>query len=257
MDGVTLLDAIAADPTAFDPLQANAGHGGCFRGGLCLGASALSLARLFADERLQEELKELGALDQAATDETAVGWLLCGGACKWTAGGLQALELRRSGPLAMFAAQKHGYGLVSGFGSCVMHFPDLAEGGITVAVTVNDVLRGREAAAILLKDIFSTYGYAPAWLSIPAAAVLLDAAKLARTEPAASLLKSAGGIQGIFASGSTPTQETRRAPHVRQASGKYELLPSQARWVKLKNIVAKLGACCTCFCATGQSSKHI
>ena len=39
-----------------------------------------------------------------------------------------------------------------------MHFPDLANGGVTIAITVNDVLRGRSAAAELAAEVLAEYG---------------------------------------------------------------------------------------------------
>merc|ERR1712050_814995 len=90
----TLLQALARYPLTFDPLQANAGNGAMFRAGLSLGASARSLALMFSSEALQKDLEALRALELAGIDPTAIGWLLTGGACQFTVGGLQALQLQ-------------------------------------------------------------------------------------------------------------------------------------------------------------------
>jgi len=197
----TLLAAVGFDPLAFDPLQANVSQGGLFRAGLSLGVSARGLATAFSSEELQEDLRALGALELAGQDTTAMGWLLTGGACSWTVGGLQALELRGSGHRALLGSKQHGFGVVCGLGPCVAHFPDLGQGGITVAVMVNDVLKGREAAAELVAEALSGFGYAPQWPEMPMR-VVLDASRVAKSKEAEPLLKLVGGaapmLQGAF-----------------------------------------------------------
>jgi len=190
------IEAVAKNPLPFDPLQANAAHGGVFRAGLSLGASAHALASTLSSEALQDDLEALGALEPAGMDPTAIGWVFSGGATRWTAGGLQALEVQAVGPRGLLGRRRGGYGIVCGFGPCVVHFPDLASGGITIAVTVNDVLRGREAAAELLAEALKSFGYAPTWTSAPVR-VLADAIQLSRSETVAPLVQSLGGIRAV------------------------------------------------------------
>jgi len=193
----TLLASIAKDPLVFDPLQANVTSGALFRGGLCLGASAKGLATLLSSEALQQDLTAMGALEAADMDPTAVGWMLTGGACRWTRGGLQLLELQGSGRRALLASRQGGYGIVCGLGPCVVHFPSIAAGGVTVAVMVNDVLRGREVVAELITDVLAGYGYAPAWTSMPMR-VLVDAGRLAQSQELEPLLDSMGGLSNLM-----------------------------------------------------------
>merc|ERR1712070_1216082 len=127
-----------------------------------------------------------------------MGWLLSGGACRFTEGGLQVLELKGTSRLSLLSAHRGGFGIVSGFGPCVVHFPDLAPGGITVAVMVNDILHGREAAATLLNEVLAVYGYTAAWTMVPLS-VVVDAGRLANSKGAEPLLKSLGGLESIKA----------------------------------------------------------
>ncbi|CAL1136337.1 unnamed protein product [Cladocopium goreaui] len=150
-----LLQAIAQDPLVFDPLQGNAGAGGLFRGGLSMCASARGLAELMASEELQSDLETLHALTLEGVDKTALGWFLTGGATHWTAGGLQALDLRGIGSRALRGYQQTGYGVVSGFGPVFASFPNL---NLTVAVLVNDVIHGRRASEELLTTVLSNFG---------------------------------------------------------------------------------------------------
>lgn len=191
-----LLDALAGEPLTFDPLQANSWQGGMFRAGLSLGASARGLATALSAEVLWRELTELGALEAGGSDPTALGWLLTGGACKWTAGGLQVLQLQGCGANALWSRSRSGFGIVCGFGPSVAHFPDLAPGGVTIAVMVNDVLRGREVAAELMAEGLADYGYAPTWPAVPVS-VLADAARLLQSEQAGLLLQTVGGLRGL------------------------------------------------------------
>lgn len=195
----SLLQAVARYPLVFDPLQANAASGGMFRAGLPLGASAQGLASTFASPEVHKDLEDLHALEAASMDPSAIGWLLTGGACQFTAGGLQVLQLQGCGRRAMLANRKAGYGIICGLGPCVAHFPDLAPGGVTVAVVVNDVLRGREAAAELMKEALATYGYAPTWTSTPMR-VMMDASRLARSKEAEPIVNGFGGLQALKAS---------------------------------------------------------
>ncbi|CAK0902172.1 unnamed protein product, partial [Prorocentrum cordatum] len=78
----SLLQALAKNPLAFDPLQGNTEHGAKFRGGMSLGASACGLAELFSRPEVHEDLGALRALELAGEDPTAIGWLLAGGACE-------------------------------------------------------------------------------------------------------------------------------------------------------------------------------
>lgn len=209
----TLMDAVQNDPLVFDPLQGNAGHGGLFRGGLTLGASARGLATMLSSEALQKDITDLHALELAGADPTLLGWMLTGGACQWTTGGLQALQLQATTARGLLGSRPGGYGVVCGFGPFVAHFPDLGTGGVTIAVTVNDVLRGREAVAELVKEALSGYGFSPSWPSVPMR-VMLEAVKLARSEEAAPLLKSFGGIQALrknFNEGNAAAAPTAKA----------------------------------------------
>lgn len=188
-----LLQAIAQDPLVFDPLQGNAGAGGLFRGGLSMCASARGLAELMASEELQSDLETLHALTLEGVDKTALGWFLTGGATHWTAGGLQALDLRGIGSRALRGYQQTGYGVVSGFGPVFASFPQL---NLTVAVLVNDVIHGRRASEELLTTVLSNFGVAPSWSNMTLN-VLSDAAKMANSTDAAPLLDALGGIEGL------------------------------------------------------------
>merc|ERR1712224_320998 len=70
-----------------------------------------------------------------------------------------------------------------------MNFPDLAEGGVSVAVTVNNVLQGRKAAAELASLVLSHYGYRPGWTQIPLRVTIETGRILAESKMAQSLLK--------------------------------------------------------------------
>jgi hypothetical protein len=187
----TLLEAVAHDPLTFDPLQANTGSGGCFRAGLSLGASARGLATMLSSKELHKDFEALEALKVAEQDPTAVGWLLTGGACTWTAGGLQVFDLRGG----LFTRQR-GFGVACGLGPCVVHFPGLGRGGVTVAVMLNDVLRGREVAAELFSEVLRNYGYTPEWPEMPMR-VIVDAMRLKDSPEAEPLMKSLGGLGGL------------------------------------------------------------
>lgn len=191
-----LLEAVAKDALTFDPLQANSGRGAMFRGGISLGATAKGLAALLSSEELAKDLTTLKALELAGTDPTALGWLLTGGACEFTVGGLQALHLQGAGARGLLGSRRGGYGVVCGFGPCVVHFPDLVPGGVTVAVLVNDVLRGREAVAETLKEVFGFYGFAPSWTSVPLR-VWADATRMAMSPETEPLVRSVGGLDGL------------------------------------------------------------
>lgn len=161
---------------------------------------------MLSSAALHTDLEALGALELGSQDPTAVGWLLTGGACRWTKGGLQVLDLKCRGPSLFRKRMQRGYGVVCGFGPCVLSFPDLA-GGVTIAVTVNDVLRGREVVAELAKYVLSTFGYVPTWPDMPMR-VMVDAGRMARSEVAQPLLRSLGGLKllrGGPNSGQTPT----------------------------------------------------
>lgn len=126
-------------------------------------------------------------------DKTALGWFLTGGATHWTAGGLQALDLRGIGSRALRGYQQTGYGVVSGFGPVFASFPNL---NLTVAVLVNDVIHGRRASEELLTTVLSNFGVAPSWSNMTLN-VLSDAAKMANSTDAAPLLDAVGGIEGL------------------------------------------------------------
>merc|ERR1712194_616814 len=89
-----------------------------------------------------------------------------------------------------------GYGIVCGLGPCIAHFPDLAPGGVTVAVMANDVLHGRAAVAELFSEVLVGFGYEPAWPSVPMR-VWADASKMARSKEVEPFLQSFGGIQAL------------------------------------------------------------
>jgi len=163
---ISLMQAVTSNPVNFDPLFANC-QGGSFRAGLSLGASAHGLARMLSSQALSDDLKALGALRPSSTDPTGLGWRLAGGACKWSVGGLQVVDVKARSLRSRFAPPQEGYGVVCGFGPCVVHFPGLAPGGVTIAVTVNDVTWGQEATSEVLTKVLAHYGYAPAWTSIP------------------------------------------------------------------------------------------
>ncbi|CAK9009198.1 unnamed protein product [Durusdinium trenchii] len=188
-----LLQAIARDPLVFDPLQGNAGAGGLFRGGLSICASARGLAELLASEELHEDLETLHALALEGMDKTVLGWILSGGATHWTAGGLQALDLRGTGSRALRGYQESGYGVVSGFGPVFAHFPGL---DLTVAVLVNDVIHGRKAAEELVTAVLQGFGVAPSWPKMTMN-VVADAAAMANSKDAAPLLDAVGGMEGL------------------------------------------------------------
>jgi len=238
----TLLESIVNNPLVFDPLQANVASGALFRGGLCLGASAKGLATLLSSEALQQDLTVMGALEAADMDPTAVGWMLTGGACRWTRGGLQLLELQGSGRRALIASRQGGYGIVCGLGPCVVHFPSIAAGGVTVAVMVNDVLRGREVVAELIRDVLGGYGYVPAWTAMPMR-VLVDAGRLARSEELAPLLNSMGGLSNLVNSLSVD----------RTADTPYKGKQGRLRCGSQSGCMAYMGRWCMSLCCCAKS----
>jgi len=204
----TLLAALGRDPLGFDPLQGNTRHGGLFRGGLSLGVSARSLATLLSNPTLHEELSALHALETCGADSTALGWMLTGGATHWTAGGLQALQLRGCSRGSCLSGEtQSGYGVVCGLGPCVVNFPSLGQGGVTIAVMVNDVLHGRAAAAELLAEALVGFGYKPAWTSMPVR-IMADAVRMARGHELEPLVKSMGGLPALRANLELWTRET-------------------------------------------------
>jgi len=249
----TLLESVANDPLVFDPLQANVTSGALFRGGLSLAASAKGLATLLSSEVLQRDLTAMGALEAAGMDATAVGWMLTGGACRWTRGGLQLLELQGTGRRALIASRQGGYGIVCGLGPCVVHFPSIAAGGVTVAVMVNDVLRGREVVAELVAEVLAGYGYAPAWTSMPMR-VYADAGRMARSKELEPLLNSFGGLKNLVGSLSVdrvaedaPYRGKQRQPQRRsQQSG---CMTCIGRWC--------LSLCCCTKSAGGKTSRQV
>jgi len=200
----TLLEAVVFDPLTFDPLQANTGHGGLFRAGLSLGASARGLATMLSSASLHEDLQALHALEPSGRDPTAIGWILTAGACQWTRGGQQVFDIHRAGSACSCSclpaacrrsSHQRGYGVACGLGPCLVHFPGLA-GGLTVAVMVNDVIKGRDTAAALFREVLSFYGHAPEWPEIPLR-VIADAGRLAQSKEAAPIMKSLGGFGGL------------------------------------------------------------
>lgn len=190
---VPLLEALCRDPLAFDPLQGNAALGGVFRGGLSLGASAMGLASALSSAALREDLEATGALEAAGADGSALGWCLTGGATDFTSGGLQRVEAR-----GRLGRRYQGYGVVCGFGPCVLHFPELA-GGLTIAVTVNDVIHGRAAAAELVAEVLAHYGCRPLWTEMPMR-TKVDAMRLATSSDLEPLVSAMGGLQALQAS---------------------------------------------------------
>eukprot|EP00913_Durusdinium_trenchii_P002759 g2552.t1 len=126
-------------------------------------------------------------------DKTVLGWILSGGATHWTAGGLQALDLRGTGSRALRGYQESGYGVVSGFGPVFAHFPGL---DLTVAVLVNDVIHGRKAAEELVTAVLQGFGVAPSWPKMTMN-VVADAAAMANSKDAAPLLDAVGGMEGL------------------------------------------------------------
>mmetsp|Transcript_115232 Transcript_115232/g.366292 ORF Transcript_115232/g.366292 Transcript_115232/m.366292 type:complete len:1132 (-) Transcript_115232:97-3492(-) len=248
----SLMQAATRDPLGFDPLQGNAGNGAQFRGGLSLGASARGLATMLSSETLQQELEALGALERAGSDNTALGWLLTGGASQWTSGGLQVLPLRSIGGSACLPGRSvTGFGIVCGLGPCLAHFPGLgSDGGLTVAITVNDVLHGRAVAAELMSEVLSGFGYCPAWTSMPMR-VMADAARLARSEELEPLMKM-GGLQAtraglLDASRGAPSAEASKAAPVCCAG----LLSRQGPHGGATRALRSLGARCLAGCGGG------
>lgn len=224
----TLIEAVGHDPLAFDPLLANTGGRANFRGGLSLGASARGLARLLAADALWAELCDTpGALEPplkapgaSAGDPTALGWALTGGACQWTAAGLQVFKLRargRCGCRRLCQSRQQGYGVSCGLGPCVVHFPGIA-GGLTIAVTANDVLHRGEVVDTIFSEILAPYGYVPVWPKRPRR-VTRDAAKLAVA--AAPLLRWLGDLRSLAElngspAGRLPSTEKRRSSWLRR-----------------------------------------
>jgi len=201
-----ILDSCAAHPVAFDPLQANVsratGSRAQLRAGFPLAASARGLATMLWSPELLQELQDLKALEPQGQDLSALGWLLSAGACRRSKGGLQLLELAPHGLGALFTKPRQGYGVVSGLGPCVMHFPDLAEGGVSIAVTVNDVLRGRKAAALLVTEVCSYYGHKPTWTGIPLR-VTIEAGRILKESN-----MSVSVLQQLLQDGSTETNQS-------------------------------------------------
>jgi len=189
----TLFNAISKHPLAFDPLMANVSHATGsrtqLRAGFPLAASARGLATMLSSIDLQQNLRALNALEVQGKDSTALGWFLTGGACRFGQGGLQLLELAPRGLGSLCGKPQQGYGVVSGLGPCVMHFPDLGQGGVTVAVTVNNVLHGRMDAARLVREVFAHYGYKPTWTHIPIHVAMETGRLLAEHKMAASVLQ--------------------------------------------------------------------
>jgi len=188
-----LLEACTKNPLSFDPLQANSGSFASekqFRGGLPLSASALGLAKTFSSKVLHTEMQAMGAFSPQETDTSAVGWFLTGGACQWTSGGLQVVEARPTFPRSLFARRRQGVGMVCGLGPCVLHFPDLAPGGVTIAVTLNDVLHGRVACAQIVSEVLAHYGAAPSWTHTPVRVIseVRDLVKAAGIAPQVAML---------------------------------------------------------------------
>lgn len=187
-ESLGLIDAAIKNPMSFDPLQANITtynkelKVAPFRAGLCLGASAMGLASVLASQEVRDDIESLDGFKPFGEDTTALGWLLTGGATQFTAGGLQILEVRPSGFSGRFSSSKRGFGIVSGMGPCVLHFPDICEGGLTISILVNNVLRGREAAAQLVATVLEEYGYVPTWTRMPLR-VIADAGRLASDYP--------------------------------------------------------------------------
>eukprot|EP00927_Polykrikos_kofoidii_P053494 TRINITY_DN4808_c0_g1_i1.p1 TRINITY_DN4808_c0_g1~~TRINITY_DN4808_c0_g1_i1.p1 ORF type:complete len:1265 (-),score=222.84 TRINITY_DN4808_c0_g1_i1:176-3907(-) len=191
---ISLMEACTRSPVAFDPLQANVRESTVntgFRAGLPYAASAVGLASTLSSPELQAGLQAIGALEaQDGYDPTALGWLLTGGATRWTAGGLQVLDVAPSFPRRLYdCRQKRGYGIICGLGPCVMHFPDIAAGGVTIAVTLNDVLRGRESAIQLISEVLSHFGYKPTWTRIPLRVVNEARQVLASSSSTAPMLR--------------------------------------------------------------------
>merc|ERR1712217_517777 len=113
------------------------------------------------------------------------------------AGGLQVLHLQSAGSCPLFANKPQvGYGIVCGFGPCIAHFPELTPGGVTVAITANDVLHGREVVAEVLNEVLVQFGYTASWPLVPLR-VWADAALLARSPDVEPLLQSFGGLQAL------------------------------------------------------------
>lgn len=199
----TLAEAAAKSPMAFDPLAANISQASSskgFRAGLPIATSARSLATLLASSDMHRDLEALGALlipDERARDDTALGWFLTGGACQWTRGGLQKLQLRPLCPRTLISRRQEGYGVVCGLGPSVAHFPGLAGGeGVTVAVMVNNVLRGRDVAARLTTEVLSGYGYRPVWPRMPLHVMREARDKLSQDEMGASIIRELARIEG-------------------------------------------------------------
>jgi len=198
-----LVRSVLRNPFTFDPMQANASASGSFRAAMPLGTSARSLGKLFACKQLWDDLTAIDALRPCAMDPTATGWLLTAGACTYTGGGLQLLQLRRSGYCnSCFAGAspdpKPGYGLLSPCGSCVMHFPDLGTTGTTIAITLNDVLRGGKAASKLVTAILKEMGAAPTWTKLPLR-VITDASQLSKSPEIAPIIEQMGGMASLMA----------------------------------------------------------
>merc|ERR1712187_73892 len=91
--------------------------------------------------------------------------------------------------MGLYRRRQQGYGIVCGLGPCVIHFPDLAQGGVTIAVMVNDVLRGREVAADLVAEVLASYGYKPTWSRMPIPVATEAARIVTQSSLAAPLLK--------------------------------------------------------------------
>lgn len=190
-----LTEAAMKNPLAFDPLLANIStasdtRGKQFRGGLPFSVSATGFAQMLSSEALREDLDALGALEPQGKDDTTLGWFLTGGACKYGAGGVQLLQAAPLWPKALVAKPQNGYGVVCGLGPCCMHFPTLTEGGLTIAIMVNDVLRGREVAAALAAEVLSAYGYKATWTRMPIGVAAEAARTVRESSMAMPLLKT-------------------------------------------------------------------
>jgi hypothetical protein len=189
----SMLEACKDHPFPFDPLKANVlkstGSRDQLRAGFPLAASARGLATMLSSPELLEELEELGVLETASQDRSALGWFLTAGGCEWNKGGLQHLQLNPAGITSWCGKAVQGYGVISGLGPCVVTFPNASGHSITLAITVNNILQGRKAAAELAQEVFSHFGYKPAWTQIPLRVTMEAGRLLAENQMAKKMLK--------------------------------------------------------------------
>lgn len=233
-DVASLLEAIVHDPMGFDPLQGNAGRGDDFRGGLSLGASARSLAVMMSNLMKLSDLADLQAFERAGNDPTALGWALSGGATTWTVGGLQSLTLRPTSRWGCWPSRSsQGCGVVCGFGPVVAHFPDAAPDGLTVAVTVNDVLHGRTAATELVREAVAAFGFKPGWSRMQSH-VVADGLRLVGSGELDPLTSSIGGLHKFL-----PALDSKLVSMATMASEK-------------KRLAQKCGECCAPFATNSE-----